>query len=109
MSGDPIFDVLFCLFQLRSMLFGVCIRGVQHGNGDVGIEEDDFVDAVGLWVQKCVVEMLEAAGTGLERVSLDVGIVQGAFEPLGAKIALEMVRIDVVAMRHGSYYENNTE
>lgn len=109
MPSDPIFDVLLCLFQLRSRLLGICSRGAQLWDGDVGIEEDDFVYAVGVWVQKGVVEMLEATRTGFERVSLDVCVVEGAFEPLGAEIALEVVRVDVVAMRHGSYYENNSE
>ena len=71
--------------------------------GETGVEEEDFGESVGFGVEEGVVEVLEAGGTGLEGVALEVGEVQRALEPLGAEVALETVGVYVVDMAHLSY------
>ena len=38
-----------------------------------------------------VVKMLETVRTGFKRVALYVGVVHGAFEPLGTEVAFELI------------------
>ena len=51
-------------------------------------------------VHEGIIEMLEAMCAGFEGVSLDIGVVLWAGEPLSAEIAFEVIGGDIVLMGH---------
>ena len=68
------------------------------------IEEDNLKDTVGFRMKNSVCKMIKAVRTSLECVPLHIGIVKGALKPLSAEIALKLVGVDIVDVRHFSYY-----
>ncbi len=98
---QPILDLLLNGFKFE-LCFAGCALALSLGlrDGDVGVEEEDFVDLVGIGVKDRVCKIFKALVACLQGISLKVGVVQCRFEPLRTKVALELIGFDIVLLPH---------
>ena len=47
-------------------------------------------------MKNCIVKVTDTFLTGLQCISLNIRVVQSAFEPLGTKTAFELIRFDII-------------
>lgn len=70
-KSELILDFLLCWLKLKQELaLSNFVLRVRLVNDDIGVEQEDFVDAVGVWMEKGVSKAIETLVASFERIPL---------------------------------------